>query len=57
MTEREILEGLITAFESKDLEAVMRYFAEDAVLSVRHRRLTEQSDAVGVAAQRQSVTI
>lgn len=36
MKEKEILDGLIAAFHAKDLEAVMSYFAEDAVLFDPH---------------------
>lgn len=36
MTEREILDGLIAAIQTKNLDAVMAYFAEDAVLYDPH---------------------
>ncbi len=36
MSAKEVLNGLIAAFESKDLEAVMGFFAEDAVLFDPH---------------------
>ena len=36
MTAREVLRGLISAFEAKDLEAVMQYFADDAIFFDPH---------------------
>ncbi len=52
MAEREIMDKLMAAFESLDLEAVMACFAEDAVLFDPHYPVTKME---GLAAIRQGI--
>lgn len=52
MTPRELLDGLIAVFEAKDLEAVMGFFAEDAVFIDPHYPVSRM---VGAAAIRQGM--
>ncbi|MCA9936905.1 MAG: nuclear transport factor 2 family protein [Ardenticatenaceae bacterium] len=52
MTAKETFEGLIAAFESKNLESVMKYFAEDAVLYDPHYPVPRM---MGTAAIRQGM--
>lgn len=48
MTEKEILDGLITAFTTKDLEAVMDFFTEDAILYDPHYPVPRMEGAAAI---------
>lgn len=52
MTAREVLKGLIAAFEAKDLEAVIQYFADDAIFFDPHYPVPRME---GTAAIRQGM--